>query len=154
MGKNKKYDVSATHRVAVGAYIFDDKGRMLLLHRRNPPRIYAPPGGRLEPDENPNDGILREVYEESGISIKLLGPAFIWFGQIVADTPPFVGIDYIAKAFTTDVVLSDEHDDFLWADKIKISSGEITTITADGYGYDPQKIIEAFELYNLLIPIL
>ena len=150
MKKETKYDIPATHRVAGGAYIFDGSGRMLLLHRRNPPKIYAPPGGRLAPDENPNDGILREVNEESGISIKLFGPTFIWFGRIIADTPPFIGIDYIAEASSTDVVLSDEHDGFVWATKNQITSGEIKTITDDGFGYSIESIIEAFELFDIL----
>ncbi|HDG68130.1 MAG TPA: NUDIX hydrolase, partial [candidate division Zixibacteria bacterium] len=64
------YELNYTHRVAVGVYVFDGEGRLLLLKRRNPPLVFAPPGGRLVRDEDPREGARREVKEEAGIDVK------------------------------------------------------------------------------------
>ena len=48
-----------------------DGDRVLLLRRRHPPNqgLYNPPGGKIEPHEDPRDACLREVHEETGIRL-------------------------------------------------------------------------------------
>jgi 8-oxo-dGTP diphosphatase len=56
------------YKIAVLVYVFDDAGRLLLLHRRKPPNkdLYSPIGGKLEQHlgESPYMCCLREVEEE------------------------------------------------------------------------------------------
>ncbi len=148
-GKITKYDYQPTHRVLVGAYVFDSKNRMLLLLRNDPPKVYAPPGGRLHPNENPVKGIIREVSEETGITIKLLDMTFIWFGEIEPDSPYILSIDFLAVAETTEVKLSAEHSDYLWVEEDDIRNGNIIT-QSSGYGYDPEIILKAFTRFKEL----
>ncbi len=101
-----------THRLAVIAYIIDND-KFLLLKRNTPPRIWGPPGGRLNADENPDTGILREVREETKLEIELIAPAYIWHGNFGSGI--YVSIDYLARVKNGAVELSDEHTDFLWA---------------------------------------
>jgi len=145
-----KYTSDPTHRVAVGAYIFDENGKLLLLLRRNPPRIFAPPGGRLRPDEDPREGLLREIREETSIEVELFEPVLLWFGRIVQDSPLYIGLDFIARAKTKEVKLSDEHIDFVWATWHDIESGVVRT-EENGYGYAKKDIRKAFELFEKLI---
>lgn len=49
-----------------------DQGRVLLHWHRKLAR-WLPPGGHIEPDEVPDDAAIREVMEETGQSIRLLG---------------------------------------------------------------------------------
>lgn len=59
-------------RVAVAAMIFDDKGYILLCEHTY--RKYHPwglPGGGLEYEENPEDGVRREVQEETGLDVQV-----------------------------------------------------------------------------------
>lgn len=101
-----------THQLAVIAYIiFDNK--FLLLKRNNEPKVWGPPGGRLEPDEDPNTGVLREAKEETGLDIKVMLPSDIWFGTYRENI--LVSIDYLAEADSNEVVLSDEHAEYCWA---------------------------------------
>ncbi len=51
-----------------------DRGRVL-LHRHRKLDRWLPPGGHIEPDELPDDAARREVLEESGVSIRLVGPS-------------------------------------------------------------------------------
>ena len=60
------------YRVAVLCYLYDELGRLLLLHRRKLPNsdMYSPIGGKVEiaQGESPHDCAAREVREEAGIA--------------------------------------------------------------------------------------
>lgn len=53
------------------AVVRDDKGRVLLVRRSGTekflPRVWGVPCGKLEPGEDPRDGALRELKEETGL---------------------------------------------------------------------------------------
>lgn len=48
------------------------KGR-LLLHRHRTLGLWLPCGGHVEPDEVPDDAAVREVLEEAGVRVELVG---------------------------------------------------------------------------------
>lgn len=48
------------------------EGRVLLLKHPKLGR-WLPPGGHIEPNELPDDAAVREVLEETGVEIRLLG---------------------------------------------------------------------------------
>ena len=63
--------------VAMGAIIESDKGVLVL--KRSPEKDFAPDTwevvtGRLEMGENPEEGVIREVAEETGIQAELIMP--------------------------------------------------------------------------------
>jgi ADP-ribose pyrophosphatase YjhB (NUDIX family) len=76
------------HFTATGFLVHENK-TLLLWH----PRLQAwmPPGGHLEPDEDPVSAVLREVAEETGLAADVvpLAPAFpfAYPGQI---QPPYL----------------------------------------------------------------
>jgi ADP-ribose pyrophosphatase YjhB (NUDIX family) len=57
----------------VGAIIFDASDRLLLVQRGHPPGmgLWSIPGGRLEPGETDEDGLRREVLEETGLRVRV-----------------------------------------------------------------------------------
>jgi 8-oxo-dGTP diphosphatase len=57
------------HSVSVSGVITDDHGRALLIQRRDNHHWEAP-GGVLELDESIEDGLRREVREETGLDIE------------------------------------------------------------------------------------
>ena len=61
------------HSVSVAAAIFDDSGENVLLIKRRDNGNWEPPGGVLELDETIEDGLRREVREETGADIEI-GP--------------------------------------------------------------------------------
>lgn len=61
------------HSVSVAAAILDDSGKRILLIKRRDNGHWEPPGGVLELDETVEDGLRREVREETGAEI-LVGP--------------------------------------------------------------------------------
>ena len=64
---------SLPYRIAVLCYLYDERGRLLLLHRRKNPNagMYSPIGGKLEgaEGEGPHDCARREILEEAGIDL-------------------------------------------------------------------------------------
>jgi len=67
--------MSTTKIQLAGCVILDDYGRILLIHRSAAARTqWELPGGKLEPDELPEDAAEREVAEELGVSIRLVKP--------------------------------------------------------------------------------
>jgi 8-oxo-dGTP diphosphatase len=58
------------HSVSVTGVVFRDDGRVLAIQRDDDGR-WVPPGGVLELDETPADGVTREVLEETGIKVRV-----------------------------------------------------------------------------------
>ncbi len=64
---------SAKHSVSVAAAVVDADGRILVIRRRDNGH-WEPPGGVLELDETIEDGLRREVLEETGLSDRAGSP--------------------------------------------------------------------------------
>lgn len=64
---------SLPYKVAVLCYLYDEEGRVLLLHRIKKPNkgLYSPIGGKLEVErgEGPHDCAIREISEEAGVEL-------------------------------------------------------------------------------------
>lgn len=56
------------HSVSVTGIVIRDDGRVLAIQRDDDGR-WVPPGGVLELDESPTDGVIREVLEETGVKV-------------------------------------------------------------------------------------
>jgi 8-oxo-dGTP diphosphatase len=55
--------------VSVAAAVVNDDGRLLAIRRRDNGH-WEPPGGVLELEETIEDGLVREIYEETGLMVK------------------------------------------------------------------------------------
>jgi|ERR1700741_3180825 len=58
------------HSVSVAGIVVDDQDRVLLIQRRDNGH-WEPPGGVLELDETFEEGVKREVLEETGVYIEV-----------------------------------------------------------------------------------
>jgi 8-oxo-dGTP diphosphatase len=69
LGRNP---MTEDHRysVSVAGVIVDDEGRALIIQRRDNGHWEPPPGGILEHGETIEDGLRREVYEETGLKVE------------------------------------------------------------------------------------
>jgi 8-oxo-dGTP diphosphatase len=63
----------ATHYIGVGGVVINDRQELLVVcerHRRTSQPYYKLPGGALQPGEHLVDAVLREVQEETGVSVR------------------------------------------------------------------------------------
>jgi 8-oxo-dGTP diphosphatase len=107
----------AMQRIAcVGAVIKDEAGRLLLIRRGHEPAagLWSIPGGRIEPGESDASALVREVLEETGLTVvpgRLLGeverpgPAGAVFGIR----------DYLAVVTGGELAAGDDAADARWA---------------------------------------
>ncbi|MEZ4368020.1 MAG: NUDIX domain-containing protein [Kofleriaceae bacterium] len=83
--------------VAVGAVVFDDDGRVLLVQRGRPPGVglWTVPGGKVEPGEALAAAVVREVHEEAGLAVTC-GPLVEVVERVFpAATPDAPGYHYV-----------------------------------------------------------
>ncbi|MCE5199149.1 MAG: NUDIX domain-containing protein [Armatimonadota bacterium] len=96
--------------------IKDHMGRWLVLKRslssKNNPGCWDLPGGKMDPGEDFEQAILREVSEETGLVAWVEGPA----GTAHSESPSHRIIYLILKGRVEpgEVRLSDEHDEYAW----------------------------------------
>jgi 8-oxo-dGTP diphosphatase len=64
----KAVDPKELHSVAVAAIVRDEQGRLLVMRRRDHGN-WEPPGGTLRASETLEDGLVREVLEETRVRI-------------------------------------------------------------------------------------
>jgi len=75
------------------------------------------PGGHIEGEETLEEALRREVFQETGIEEFEIGPPYFaceWPAKIEGQLVRVVGIFYPCSTKQRDVVLSDEHDEYLW----------------------------------------
>jgi mutator protein MutT len=58
------------HSVSVAGIVVNDEGKVLVIRRRDNGH-WEPPGGILELGETFEEGVRREVYEETGVWVKV-----------------------------------------------------------------------------------
>jgi nucleoside triphosphatase len=101
----------------VGVFIFNQQGKLLLLQSHKWPGLYVVPGGHVELGERLEETAVREAKEETGLDIYDL--EFINFQQFIYDPAfwkqrHFIFFDFAAKTDSSDVVLNDEAQAYIW----------------------------------------
>ncbi len=114
--------------VAVGAVIEDDRGRVLLVkHRPERGGYWAGkwicPGGKLEAGETIEQGIRREVAEETGLEIELTQP-LVPFDRVVKSegrvSLHVIYIDYLARYKAGELRPGSDVGEAVWVEKTKL----------------------------------
>ena len=58
------------------AFVIDPYTKKILLIKHKKNRRWTQPGGHIEGNETPEETVLREVYEETGLRVSLVGERF------------------------------------------------------------------------------
>ena len=115
-------------QLAVSAAIFRD-GKVLLVRRARSPAkgFYSLPGGRVEFGESLQQALAREVDEETGLGIEIIGLAG-WREVLpaAAGAGHYLIMSFAARWTAREPVLNDELDDVRWVAPDALASlGEI-----------------------------
>lgn len=111
----------------VGAIVNDQAGRLLLVQRGHEPEAgrWSLPGGRVEPGETSEQAVIREVREETGLSVvpgRLVGSVERpWRDGAVLDIR-----DYAAAVAGGDLAPGDDAADARWVTPAEMGALPLT----------------------------
>jgi len=114
---------AASHSVSVAGVIVDDDGRALLVQRRDN-HHWEPPGGVLELGESIDDGLRREVREETGLDIE---PTMLT-GVYKNMKRGIIALVFRCRITGGELTLSNETEAIRWAAEV-----EVTELASEAY---------------------
>jgi len=132
-------------RVAAKAVIrFNDKLLLLRESAADGTQIgkYQIPGGMVEPGEPFMDALLREVREETGLTVRPIAPIMVdgWLPTLEGVEHQIVAVFYLCEADSDKIALSHEHDDYVWVEPGELGDLEV-----------PYPVPELFNKYATLL---
>jgi mutator protein MutT len=134
--------------VGVGGVVITD-GRALLIRRAGPPLQgeWSIPGGLLELGESLNQGVRRELAEETGLEVRVLDLIEV-FERVFPDDDGrtkyhFVILDYLCEAVSGEARAASDVTDVAWAQEDELASYSLTPTAT-------RVIKRAFEMWRAL----
>jgi 8-oxo-dGTP diphosphatase len=112
----------ARHSVSVAGVIVDDCGRALLSRRRDNER-WEPPGGVLELAESIEDGLRREVREETGLAVEPVALTGVYKNM----TRGIIAL-FRCRILAGQLTPNDEVTEFQWA-----TADEVTRMVSEAH---------------------
>lgn len=110
-----------THLNSTACYLKKDNKVLMIKFSKKWGQVYAPPGGKFEQGESPIDCIIREYYEETGLTLinpKLQGISY-W-----KDTAEGIIFIYTAEDFKGNLKTISEEGKLEWIEIDNLSKIE------------------------------
>lgn len=104
------------HSVSVVGIVVKDGERVLTIRRRDNGQL-QPPGGVLELDETFEQGVRREVFEETGVRV-VVGRLSGVYKNVVAGV---VTLAFRCRPLTEPLRETDEATEVLWVDRADVA---------------------------------
>lgn len=131
-----------THIVAAAGYVEDKNGNILLVKLQH--RGWDTTGGQIEQGESLEEGVLREILEESGITatVRCLVGVYsnvgqhLWYDNITP-VPTKVMFDFICDYVSGEPTVSDETSEVVWIPKKEV----LSLVTAPAMRFRFEKVL-------------
>ena len=134
-----------THIVAAAGYVEDKNGKLLLVKTHH--RGWDTPGGQIEIGENVEEGVLREIFEESGITatVRCLIGIYSNVGEHLwhdgkTHVPTKVMLDFICDYVEGQPTPSDETSEEIWIPKTEV----MQYVTAPAMRFRFEKVLNFY----------
>jgi len=114
--------------LCIEAFIVNDGAVLLRLHEKY--AIWTGPGGHIDPGEDANEAVQREVWEEVGLKIELIGPT----GWVKFDTD--TNLDLVPPVFLNRHKINEVHDHSAFIFVAKSASREVNPQTEEDMGVE------------------
>ncbi len=107
-----------TPALTTDCVVFDGRGRLLLIRRKNPPfqGAYALPGGFVEIGETTETGCRRELSEETGLKVGELTLVGVYSDPDRDPRGHTCSIAYLANVASAEPVAGDDAAAAEWVD--------------------------------------
>lgn len=106
------------------ATIYNTKlNKVLIVKRNDGNNVWEIPGGKRKNNEKISDALKREVYEETGITIK--DYKLIYVSPMFENHPflkPSLNIGYLCYTKEINITLSNEHLDYKWVSVLDLAN--------------------------------
>ncbi|WP_427925294.1 NUDIX hydrolase [Streptomyces sp. cg40] len=123
------------------AVVMDDDGRVLLVRRsateRFLPRVWGVPCGKLEPGEQPEDGALRELKEETGLLgeiVRRIGESSFVSEYQGRETKNWQD-NFLVRPLSRDITLPEPDQAYIWIAPSELT-GTDSGLDIDAYNLD------------------
>ena len=103
-------------------FVIDKSRKKILLVKHKKFNKWVQPGGHIEEDETPEEAALREVYEETGLKVKLIGERFPRESDFIRplaiqknrgkNDDLHIDVVYVAEAASSQEILHDENESY------------------------------------------
>ena len=104
--------------IVVVSLIIEQDGNILFVKRRaskdHAPNEWEFVSGRVEHGEMPEQAVLREAKEETGLDVKIIELIDTFHFLRGAEKAQAIGITYHCQTGSNKIALSSEHSDFCW----------------------------------------
>jgi ADP-ribose pyrophosphatase YjhB (NUDIX family) len=122
-----------TQRIAMKAVVQNQSGEVLIVRIADTPKAgpnagkYGLPGGKLKAGEVWDEGLRREVKEETGLDVTILKPLHVgeWRPVVQGVNLQIVGVFFACAAKDFTVTLSEENDAYEWVSLASFEQFEI-----------------------------
>jgi 8-oxo-dGTP diphosphatase len=122
--------------VGVGGVIVSGE-RALVVRRATPPLLgeWSIPGGMLELGEKLRDGMVREILEETGLTVEA-GPVLDVFDSIFPDAEGrtqyhYVLVDFLCRAISGTAAASSDVSEVRWVTAAELPALGMKQVTQD-----------------------
>jgi 8-oxo-dGTP pyrophosphatase MutT (NUDIX family) len=122
--------VSQPIRIAV-ALVTRADGRTLLARKRGTP-VFIQPGGKIDPGEDAETAVCRELHEELGVVITPDELTYLGrFEDVAVNEPGTVVAEAFAVTLDRDVTAAAEIEELIWIDPAAPGDRTIAPLTRD-----------------------
>ena len=129
--------------LCVDTYVVNGNAVLIRLHEKY--NNWGSPGGHVDPGEDANEAALREVWEEAGLRVELVGPK----GWIKSDTE--TNRDLVPPIFMNRHKINDVHDHSAFVFAARSNTRDINPQTTEDQGAKAEcRWVTQTELDNLL----
>ena len=115
--KNKKYPNNSPEKhFTASGIVINEEGKVLLINHKKL-GVWLYPGGHVEPHETPDETVIREIKEETGLDVEIIGSK----DENLADTKTDVSVLRHPYAILCEKIAGDDkhyHIDMVYLCKI------------------------------------
>ena len=129
---------SESRKIRIAAAVIADASGRLLLVRKRGTSAFMQPGGKIEPDEEPVDALVRELREELGLAVDPgMASRLGLFSAKAANEPDstveaeLFALTFAAQPIESRPVAAAEIEEMIWLDPTSIRDIELAPLTRD-----------------------